>query len=466
MKEVESTEGLLKELSNEIYKTILQNLESKNIRPVEDVFTQWIYPDSYYSESGVIVEGVHSNEFVKPSWDRANRGVIDEVKSLEIFKRLDGCLQEKFKKNPLISIATINFVSFFIHRLLEDIQSFEGIKDEIIRHFLLELDGEPMKSYSTVFIQGVIINSPPIRLNENLVLRRISKEELEKPVKALSHFEKPISPFDNISACFDIEIPLSIDPWVTLQSEVEKNTSILRLFCTASIYRPIYTLNTNSILNFIPGGPMRSLHVHHSFVSHIILEADTNNLIEFYNSIKLPSVLYDSGRKASTPIKVAFERYKESLLDNETMERRIATVVMGIEAIMSEGGSELIYKISTRGSKLFGIIYGNPSRYKELLRDAYEIRSSFAHGDILTKKQINRLQRKYGEDLKNIFLEVANFLRISIIIFLKLGKDKRAFISLIDNALIDLEEHKKLEDEILPILKLVRPTEAQNKYVN
>jgi hypothetical protein len=202
-------------------------------------------------------------------------------------------------------------------------------------------------------------------------------------------------------------------------------------------------------------GPIRSIHIHNSFVSNVIRETDRTKLVEFYNRINLPDSLYNIENKESSHLKVSFERYKESLLENGTMERRIATVVMGMEALFSEGGAELTYKLSTRGSKLFGFILGNPKRYRELLKDAYVIRSSFAHGDILSKKQTNKLQFKYGENLKNILLEMADILRITIIIYIQFDKTKSDLISLIDNALIDSSDNNRLEQELLLFKKLI-----------
>jgi hypothetical protein len=67
----------------------------------------------------------------------------------------------------------------------------------------------------------------------------------------------------------------------------------------------------------------------------------------------------------------------------------------------------------------------DPLKVREVIKEAYAIRSAFAHGGHLDYKAKKRLERKYG-DVKSLLLSLLDYLRLSIIIIIlsRVSKDE------------------------------------------
>ena len=93
-------------------------------------------------------------------------------------------------------------------------------------------------------------------------------------------------------------------------------------------------------------------------------------------------------------------------------------------------------------------------KVREEIKDSYQIRSIFIHGDTLTYNSRKKYIKNHGS-LENLFSYIIDYLRVSIILFLGLKKDKDEFIDLLEDTFIDEEKEKLLRDQINTIKESV-----------
>jgi len=140
------------------------------------------------------------------------------------------------------------------------------------------------------------------------------------------------------------------------------------------------------------------------------------------------------------------------------VERRIANAVMALESIFLKGGEtqELLYRLSIRVARIFGLIGMDSHHVKRFLQEAYKIRSLFVHGDQLSYKAKQKLNVQYGS-VDSFLLRLLDYCRMSILTAIMLKKEKDEYGDLIDDALIDIEGTERLERLLHAIRHIVVP---------
>jgi hypothetical protein len=178
-----------------------------------------------------------------------------------------------------------------------------------------------------------------------------------------------------------------------------------------------------------------------------IYAIDVKGLQKFWKetSAMLPEEFFgfeDSVRLAD--LSFAYQRYSDALLRRGLLEARIANATAGLEAVYSDSSQEIGRFLALRTSKFLGLAGLNPRRIKNMLSDAYGVRSSFVHGSRLSDKVKKKLEKKYGS-LNEFLNEILDCLRCSIVLVLFLGKEKKELTRCIDEAMLDHEEEAKLQ---------------------
>ena len=127
---------------------------------------------------------------------------------------------------------------------------------------------------------------------------------------------------------------------------------------------------------------------------------------------------------------------------------------MGLEALFSKENQELLYRLKMRISKFLSLLGYNPYKIKGKIKDAYAIRSLFAHGGILSYKDRRKYELK-GVQLDQFLKEISDYLRISIVLAIMINYEKEKFVDIIDDSLIDHEKEKLLNNQISNLKKIL-----------
>jgi hypothetical protein len=437
---VSQTEESLQLLAEAVRAIVSDAVSSGALVPREYTAFQWTVGDLSYDDTGVGFAGAQGDYVSLKTWTHAWGTLEPMIRADASFERALNALKSKHPSQPTddwLVRLTMALVSIALPG-----RSGPSNTGDVIRRFMNDLEGGPVAHTARVFLQGVALRSHKVDVKSDLSIRRPLKEDLEAPIPAEFAEIFPRYP----SAIVDIRTtgPRGRSPQI-LQQRVEQCVALLRLFRVGSVKYTHYEMDSDSVLSSWPHGRMNSGDKSRPLETYMIEAQDEPDLIRFWNFVdaKLPLGVYWAPGTVSH-VSLAFNRYADALLSNGVVERRIANAVMGIEALVIKENQELSYRLGLRVAKLVSLLLDqNPLEVRSLLKEAYEIRSTFAHGGHLSENQKRKLERRYGST-RALLLSVLNYLRVLILAVTICGTDKGTFISLVDNALIAAQEHDRL----------------------
>jgi hypothetical protein len=339
---------------------------------------------------------------------------------------------------------------FIIQDYLDDKQ----VKQELIDLFIKELNDEPTRVKAFVRLQGVTVEDHPIKLLSSCTLRRITPADVEEEIPIHIPFFNVSNPIHNhVTAILEIEKDILYP--VDIQKEVEKATLTLRLFRVGGATSVSYSLSGKTITKFI-GGTLSSIQT--PMIPRETLKVytkDADKIKQFwkeFNALNHGSLIGMSQSTELENIQFAYQRYCDSLFSAGVFEQQVASAIIGLESLYLNDSEELSRFLRLRISKFLGLAGLNPQRIQSVLKDAYDVRSYFVHGNKIDYKKRRKLQNKYKTE--NDFLrEVLEYLRLSIIILLSMHRQKDELIDLIDDSFIDRKKEGELEAQLKDIMK-------------
>ena len=344
-----------------------------------------------------------------------------------------------------IQIKLHQFLRVVTQNYLEEKQ----IKQELIELFLKELNDEPLKVIAIVRLQGITLEEDSIKLSNVHTLRRIKPSDLEIEIPVYSPFEKNNLLETNNTAILEIEKEV-LSP-IDIQKEIELSILLLKLFKVGRTRITSYSLFCKTITRFISGTftPVTSLIFARE--NSKIYKTDNEKIRIFwkeFNKLDYKNNLRNNNFSDLENVNFAYQRYDETLFSSGSYEQQIANTIIGLESLFLNNSEDISKFLRLRISKFFGLIGLNPEKVQEVLKDAYEVRSCFVHGNKMSYNKRKKIQRKY-ETEQELLNKILEYLRLSIIIIFVINKPKEEFIDLIDNSFIN----KKKEDELSNLLK-------------
>jgi hypothetical protein len=239
------------------------------------------------------------------------------------------------------------------------------------------------------------------------------------------------------------------------QRAVEKLIAMLRLFEVASISYSSYQLFGDSLINIVAG---QLRHGAHTVVHErgYIRSNDEARLLKFWHTFDpiIPNTFYEFSPTARDYRDMAYERYCAALMNPGSFEERVATAVMALEALFLEERQELGYRLRIRAAKVLGSLREQSVAVRDALGDAYDVRSTFAHGARLSSRERRRLEQRY-RGIDGFVPRILNFVRKANIAILLVRRSKEDLIDLIDDALIERSAEDQLRQLLLPVAELV-----------
>ncbi len=219
--------------------------------------------------------------------------------------------------------------------------------------------------------------------------------------------------------------------------------SFRTLFLTEQTFQEDFTLTRNIGL---------------SFNKKIMLsKKDKNKLIDLYKMLE-PISEFNVKNKKLQFLVIAIDFYKDALR-KENPNQQIAYSIQALEALYNTSKEQITRTIRQRTSLMMGILKEikpvkykdknlNPSLVDKTIRDAYNIRSKYVHGQN-TKQEIST----------DLICSLFEYTRLSILLFLYLLSSKKERLdkdkinTLLDDCLLNKQEHSKLVKR-LKLLKL------------
>ena len=330
------------------------------------------------------------------------------------------------------------FVQILARKAVEPVT--ESFLVDQVTTFVGDIDKSPRDWKAKVWINGVWVEEKQCQLEDGILLRQVMPSDMEdeKPLDMLPVFQ-PVF-FPEISSAV-IELSMRAKESIEVQKEIELILDVFRLFGQGSVHSVKVQISAKSFTNLglitSPNLP-QAAHYRYGFKA--------NDVTQFSALAKsLKSILrtpLDPSQNVSDTLSIAFQRYKDAILQAVTIESRITSAITCLEALYlkSEERMELSHRLGQRVSallRLFGFIalevYNN-------LNQAYDIRSTFIHGS-----QVDKGRQATAGKLCEHILEYA---RVSLLVFFQLKDttDKDKFINKLDNSLLDEKALAKLKE--------------------
>ncbi len=437
----------LRQLALKIKKGIEEGISQGVLQSEEDIYFRWKVNEFEYSEKGVTKSSSSGEQNIKKTWWRATSKVVEDIKKSDEYSSALELFVRTFENEKRISFALERFVQILTSNFFINLKLSEKDINLFITTFLKDLKEEPLKYGTKVELDGLVISPERIEFkigDKSIILRQTRAEDLEKeyPFNGFN-----TQPSENPSAILNIEF-LGRQA-NEIQLKVEQAITILRLFKVGSVKYISYNMYSDSITDIMAFVALTSGHSQVALEKYLITKEDVPKLKEFWQTMikTMPSSFYDLGETKLDYINISYNRYCDALLQNGILERRIANAVMGLESLLLKGGEnqELIYRLSIRIAKIFSLLGYDPYKVKDVVKDAYKVRSLFVHGDQLSYNQKRKLNDKYG-DIRSFLLLLLDYLRISIIIIMFVKKEKDELLDLIDDSLVDEDKGKQLNN--------------------
>lgn len=415
-----------REISRQYYKWKVEKFEySMNSNPIYNAHDEYITKNQiiYLHDLDITLsETPEFNEFV----DRLN----------DIYKKED----IQFKLHS------------FLRAIINDYLYNNRVDQELINLFIKELNDEPIPAKVIIYLQGLTLEDTSINLTNSCVLRRITKDDLEVEIPYYGPFYVPNPLHADVTAILDIEKDV-LSP-IELQNEAEKAIVILRLFKVGGPKIVSYRMLGRSITRFIQG-IVSTPRTQSTPRILKIYSKDVPQLKKFwreFNTLNLSSLLEINRTSDLENVRFAYQRYCDSLLQIGSFEQQVTNVIIGLEALYSNDSQEISKFLRLRVSKFLGLAGLNPRHVQDVLKDAYSIRSYFVHGNKISYKKRKEIMNKYKSN-ERFLIEVLEYLRISIIIFLIMQMEKDELLDWIDDSLIDKTREEQLSNQLKDIMK-------------
>lgn len=411
---------------------------------------------------GKVIHTTHSTidkrqQYKEPSklswWDRVARPsyeVFEEVSKLDVYKDALTAISKSYKveKNDVVSYLRTLIMRVAINILQGKVKTTADSSKYIVA-LLKDLDKEEQEFRAEVLLKGLTLHPRSIQLDTNVRLRRPTRKDFkrrEEPPAFRFHMPKALA---RPTAFIHTRVYAKEDTKAEnmLHIEIEREIAILSLFRVGAVQDIEYIIDTDSM---IYGESIFKREQLLGRDCYLITNKDVKPLKTFWANMKrveLPTLVPTGKLKEPNELSIAFERYNDSL-EEGTVEKRISSAVMGLEALYLSPSEqqEMSYRLRMRAGKLLSLIDYNPDEVRKNLIDAYDIRSTYVHGGILKQKDKRKYERKHG-DLNDFSKAIIDYLRASIVALLK-RPGKTSLIQKIDDSFLD----SRKEEEIRKLL--------------
>lgn len=410
----------------------------------------------------------------------------NELQTLPEFEDAAQQVMDEFKA-PEHAVKRIGLFSL-LQLIMKESPNGQITNDNIATYVQLFIDGyESYRSHIPVvwnvhlWLGNTYIESDEIEIEDGVFLRRPTKEQLAEVQPKPNH----ISELDRMTgrvlvagAILSFSVAAINKPVIGLYPEkipqqIERWLNVFRLLKPTDLTIVYQSINPVSIFEHSisenidqPQDKFWQGKVEHKETSNykLYLKKDEEEILRTFIKNVRPSLNEISHKNylSGSSYDLAFHRYNDSLLKTEVNAYKILSAMTSLEALLSDGGTEITFKIRLRVAKLLSLYGFNSLEVSDIVRKAYSLRSKMVHGSKPEDKDIDLL-----EFARHHIHEIINYNRLCLLISLQLKKsaDKQRLIKLIDNSLIDRTTDTELTKLIYEKVKIpiINPFPSRQK---
>ncbi len=313
--------------------------------------------------------------------------------------------------------------------------------DRYLEAIVRDVSGGETEYSVCIWLNGVTLSRDDLRISERLTLRRATREDVHEKVPAHAVSYAHIGHWSTSFSCI-AEFRVRARGPADMQREVDRLVTSLRLFRLGSVSSGRYEFLTES---FSPFGSGRLGGLALAARTTYALSPDDVPSLQRFLEV-LPPVLpspYELPQQKPDFLSTALRWYGEAMLAMAPIEGAIAWAIACLEALFlgDNPPSELLYRLIARTVSLLRCFGWSPLEIRKVIKTAYDIRSRYVHGAI--PKKLPR------EELTKLFQEVADYARVSCLVWVQLfavhGHRREDILKGLENALIDDNAGAQLE---------------------
>lgn len=418
----------IKSFIDSVERYIEERIKS-GLKPVQQKCFRWKINTQDQATNSPVKPSATGREFTKDSYRRPFLDLLFEIEKTSEYKALLASLKKLYPSENIEG----HYLRLFTYHLLEIVAiEYEGCKKRdrarISSRFLDDINGLPATYTVVAYMDGVYIESERIVCdlpNLSLTIRKTTIEDQEVELKTDSRED----PFKGLFRSFSpdpssiLEIAYEANDYYEAEVKLCEVVTMLRLFGVGAVNYFCYKIYTDSMCVNGPG-PVPE-YAFPSYVDHgrkrvsssyIIQTKRDNEFKEFVDLIYPKLSLFTTYKEGKEYIKISFDKYILAANRDGIVEEGTANAVAGLEALLLENESELSYKFRLLGATLLSFFNANNSGdIEDILKNAYNIRSKFVHGSILTPKDKKKICEKY-DSIETIRDSCLTYLREAIVV--------------------------------------------------
>jgi len=287
---------------------------------------------------------------------------------------------------------------------------------------------------------GFTMGAAIIELDENLIIRKMEENEVERLWKPREpYFPSFMSAMDAESLKFTLEHTESRKK-INTKTTVAKKPSVtdlfegvitaLRLFKTGRVDY-FFTQRTPIMWDPYGGityGSKRDRDYFSIRPTYILTSKEIDDFISFWHEMR--TILINGDYKGHNYLRIAVKRFNFGTEEKE-LENKVLDFFIAYEALFLQDTAELSYRLSLRTATILGTTSKDKQKIFKFMRDAYILRSKIVHGK---EPKIKRTT----VDLTNVVPQLEEYLRKSIVHFLKLIDRQRKHETVLNNIDADI----------------------------
>jgi len=386
-------------------------------------------------------------------WTKFEIAIHDNIEESKFYFELLDKIEEVKNDDEIPFTLLGGFTEKLVQYLVENEHWEESKINNYEQVLIKEINDEPIKIGIHYSLVGIVLKSKQITISKTISIRQTLREDFEIEISETNpRWQSP-----NPSVILTIE-DYAENPF-DIQIQKELPMTILQLFKVASVKSLDSKLFSESLTPLFLGTTYSNnrespLHI------GIIKESEVEHLIHFWREIKekIPKSFFDFTMVDSNFKDIAYHRYKDSLLKYGPIEFRITNAMMGLESIfLRDGGElqELSYRLRLRVAKLISNFGYDPFEVTKMIIDAYEVRSKFVHGGLLSFKAKEKLVNNYGS-LNKFIEKIIDFLRLAIIVSITIQTSKDELVNIIDKSFLDSNFQNILDQIVTPAKNILK----------